>query len=45
MKELNQNILGKGLFTSIKKHLCLTKEYLDNPEGAVEVESPKSECF
>ena len=40
MKELNQNILGKGLFTAIKKHLCLTKGYLDNPEGPVEVESP-----
>ena len=40
MKELNQNILGKGLFTAIKWHHCLTKEHLDSPEGPVEVESP-----
>ena len=43
MKELNQNILGKGLFTAIKWHHCLTKEHLGNPEGPVEVESPYSE--
>ena len=40
MKELNQNILGKRLFTVIKRHFCLTKGHLDNPEGPVEVESP-----
>ena len=33
MKELNQNILEKGLFAAIKGHL-------DNPEGLVDVESP-----
>ena len=40
MKELNQNILGKGLFAAVKGHLCLTKGHLDNPEGPMEVESP-----
>ena len=35
----NQIALGKGLFTSIKGHLCLTKGHLDYPEGQVEVES------
>ena len=25
MKELNKNIIGKGLFTAVKGHLCLTK--------------------
>ena len=29
--------LGKGLFTSIKWDLCLTKGHLGNPEGQVEV--------
>ena len=43
MKELNQNSIGKGLFAALKGHLCLKKEHLDNPEGPVEVESPKSE--
>ena len=33
MKELNENIIGKGLFAAIKGHL-------DNSEGLVEVESP-----
>ena len=37
---MNQVILGKGLFTSIKGHLCLIKGHLDNPEGQVEVEFP-----
>ena len=40
MKELDQIVLQKGLFTSIKGHLCLTKGHLDNPKGQVEVESP-----
>ena len=26
IKELNQNIIGKGLFAAIKEHLCLTKK-------------------
>ena len=39
MKELNQNILGKELFASVKRHLCLTKGHLDNPEGLVDIES------
>ena len=39
MKELDQIILQKGLFTSIKGHLYLTKGHLDNPEGEVQVES------
>ena len=32
-------VLGKGYFTSIKGHLCLTKGDLDKPEGQVEVKS------
>ena len=39
MKELNQNIHGKGLFASVTRHLCLTKGHLDNPEGLVDIES------
>ena len=30
MKELNQIVLQKGLSTSIKGHLCLTKGHLNN---------------
>ena len=40
LKELNQIVLQKELFASIKGHLYLIKEYLDNPEGQVEVELP-----
>ena len=40
MKELNQIVLQKGLFDSIKGHLCVTKEHLGSPEGQVEVEFP-----
>ena len=43
MKELSQIILRKGLFASIKRHLCLTKGHFNNPEEQVEVESLKSE--
>ena len=42
MKELDQNVLQKGFFASIKGHLCLTREHWDNPEGQVEVESPQN---
>ena len=38
-------IFGKGFFTAIKEHLCLTKEHLDNPEGPVEVESLNRNMF
>ena len=40
MKELDQIVLQKVLFASIKGHLCLTKMHLDNPERQVVVESP-----
>ena len=40
MKELDQIVLQKVLFTSIKGHLCLTKGHLDNPERQVVVEFP-----
>ena len=33
MKELNQLIFGRRLFASIKEHLCLRKEHMDNLEG------------
>ena len=39
-EELNQILFEKGLFTSIKGHLCLTKWHLGHPEGQVEVGSP-----
>ena len=42
MKELDQNVLQKGFFASIKGHLCLTRKHWDNPEGQVEVESPQN---
>ena len=36
----------KGLFTSIKGHICLTKGNLDYPGGQVEVQSPLTgNCF
>ena len=38
MKEFSQIVHGKGLFVSIKGHLCLTKDHLANPEGQVEIE-------
>ena len=38
MKELNQVVLGKGLFFSVKGCLFFTKGHSDNPEGQVEVE-------
>ena len=45
MKEKNQIIFWKGLFTSIKRHLCLTREHMANL-GLVEVESPLiRSCF
>ena len=37
---MDQIVPQKGLFTSIKGHLCLTKGHFHNPEGQVEVESP-----
>ena len=37
MKEFSQTVLGKGLFVSIKGHLCLTKWHLANPEGQLEI--------
>ena len=39
MKKLNQIIIQKGLFASIKENLCLTRGHLDNSEGQVEIES------
>ena len=39
MKELEDIVLQKGLFASVKGHLCLTKGHLENPEGQVQVES------
>ena len=39
VKELDQIVPQKGPFASIKGHLCLTKGYVDNPEGHMEVES------
>ena len=40
MKELKQDIFGKGLFAARKGHPGLTKGHLDNPEGLMEVGSP-----
>ena len=41
MKTLDQIVLQKGSFASIKGHLCLTNGHLEHPEGQVEVESPQ----
>lgn len=38
--ENEEIVLGKGLFTLIKGHLCFTKEHLDKLEEQVEVKSP-----
>ena len=40
MKKLDQVLLQKRLFVSIKRHLRLTNKHLDHPEGQVEVEFP-----
>ena len=45
MKELDQIVLQKGLFASIKGHLCMTKGHLDNPEGQVKVASPNQKLI
>ena len=37
MKELNEIVLGEGIFISIKGQVCLTKGHLGNQEGQVEV--------
>ena len=39
VKEFSHAVLGKGLFVSIKGHLCLTKGHLANLEGQVEIKS------
>ena len=41
---MNQIVLGKGLFTSIKGQLCLTKEHFDFQERQVEVKSALTWC-
>ena len=40
MKELDQIVLQKGLFVSVKGNLCLKKRHLHNSEGHVEVDPP-----
>ena len=45
MKDFSQTALRKGLFISIKGHLCLTKGHLDNPEGQMEIKSSSSEII
>ena len=40
MKELNHFVFGKGLSTSVKGHLFLTKGHSDNPEVQVELKPP-----
>ena len=41
MKKLDQIVLQKRLFASIKRHLRLTNKHLDNPEDRqLEVEFP-----
>ena len=42
MKEFSQIDLGKGLFISIKEHLCLSEGHLANPGGQVEIQSTSS---
>ena len=38
MKELNEVVLGKGLFVSIEGQLSLTKGHMSDQEGEVEIE-------
>ena len=45
MKDFSQTVLRKGLFVSIKGHLCLTKGHLDNPEGQMEIKPTSSEII
>ena len=45
MKEFSQVVLGKGLFVSIKWHLCLTRGHLVNPEDEVEIKFPSLEVI
>ena len=40
MRELNEIILEKELFVSIKGQLCLAKRLLANQKGYVEVKHP-----
>ena len=39
IKKLDQIVLQKGLFASIKGHFCLRRRHLKNPEGQVKVKS------
>ena len=45
MKEFSQIVLGKGLFISMKGHVCLTKGHLTNPEGQVGIKFCSSEVI
>ena len=45
MKELHQNVLQEGLFTSIKGHLYKVKGHLGKPEAQVEFEPPNRKLF
>ena len=45
MKYINQILLGKWLFSSIKGHFCLTKVHLANVEGQLEIKSTSSEVI
>ena len=39
IKKLDQIVLQKGLFASIKGHFCLRRRHLENLEGQVKVKS------
>ena len=48
LKEFSRIILEKGLFISIKGHICLTKGNLANPVGHLDIKltnSPHREVF
>ena len=45
MKKLDQIVLQKGPFASIKGQLCLTNGHLEHPEGQVEVESSQIRSY
>ena len=45
MKYINQILLGKWLFSSIKGHFCLTKVHLANLERQLEIKSTSSEVI
>ena len=45
MKEFNEIVLEKGLFTLVKGQFCLIKRYLGDKEWQMEIEYPLIRSF